>query len=112
MEKTNLIFKCFADKNRVRILKLLEKKKMCVCELAFVLDITQPSISRHLKKMRKAGLIESEQEGFWTNYYLSDKDKCAAVIMKNIKIWLNDDAVIKADLQKAKKANRQKLCYK
>jgi ArsR family transcriptional regulator, arsenate/arsenite/antimonite-responsive transcriptional repressor len=112
MEAINLIFKCFADKNRVRILKLLEKQKMCVCELAFILGITQPSVSRHLKKMKKAGLIESEQEGFWTNYYLSEKDKCAMAVMRNLKTWLNDDAVIKADLQKAKKANRQKLCHK
>ena len=112
METINLIFKCFADKNRVRILKLLQKKKMCVCELAFVLGVTQPSISRHLKKMKKAGLIESEQEGFWTNYYLSKGDKCAAAFMRNIKTWLNDDAVIKADLQKAQKASRQKLCHK
>jgi ArsR family transcriptional regulator, arsenate/arsenite/antimonite-responsive transcriptional repressor len=107
-----LIFKCFADKNRVRILKLLQKRKMCVCELAFILGVTQPSISRHLKKMKKAGLIESEQEGFWTNYSLSEKDKCAVAFMRSIKVWLNDDAVIKADLQKAKKANRQKLCCK
>jgi ArsR family transcriptional regulator, arsenate/arsenite/antimonite-responsive transcriptional repressor len=112
MEAINLIFKCFADNNRVRILKLLEKQKMCVCELAFILGITQPSVSRHLKKMKKAGLIESEQEGFWTNYYISEKDKCAMAVMRNLKTWLNDDAVIKADLKKAKKANRQKLCIK
>ena len=112
MENLDLIFKCFADRNRLRILKLLEKQKMCVCELVFILGLTQPSISRHIRKMKKAGLIESEQDGFWTNYYLAAKNIYATILLKNLNNWLNDNAIIKADLQKAKKADRQKLCCK
>jgi ArsR family transcriptional regulator, arsenate/arsenite/antimonite-responsive transcriptional repressor len=48
------LFKALADKNRIRILKLLESRKCCVCELADLLGITQPSISRHLKKLKKS----------------------------------------------------------
>ena len=57
MEILDKTLKAFADSNRLRILKLLEKKKMCVCELAFVLGITQPSVSKHLKKLTSTGLI-------------------------------------------------------
>ena len=42
------VFKAVADKNRLRIFKMLQHKKMCVCELAAVLDISPPSVSRHL----------------------------------------------------------------
>jgi ArsR family transcriptional regulator len=54
LEKT---LKASADKNRIRILKLLENKKMCVCELSHVLGIAQPSVSRHLKKLKSANLL-------------------------------------------------------
>ena len=79
------VLKAYADKNRLRILKLLEKKKMCVCELAFVLDIAQPSVSRHLKKLRSAGLIDSEPDGFWTNYYIAPENNYAGEMTGFIK---------------------------
>ena len=104
------VLKACADKNRIRILKLLEKQKLCVCEIAFVLGITQPSVSRHLKKLKKAGLIEAEQDSFWTNYFLKPGNKYAKTIASFIKKWLNDDNIIKQDLIKVKKANREKLC--
>lgn len=113
MDKLEKTFKALADKNRVRILKLLEKKKMCVCELAFVLGVTQPSVSKHLKKLKSAGLICDEQKGFWTNYYLCiPKNVYARASLKNLSSWLNNDASIKRDLEKAKKASRTLLCCK
>ena len=62
-EWSEKVLKAVADRNRLRILKLLESKHMCVCELAFVLGIKQPSVSRHLKKLKEAGLIDNEQDG-------------------------------------------------
>ena len=69
MDRFARVFKVFSDKNRLRIISLLSNRKMCVCELAFVLGVTQPSISRHLKKMKKAGIVQDEKDGFWTNYF-------------------------------------------
>lgn len=103
--------KACADKNRIRILKLLEKQKLCVCEIAFVLGITQPSVSRHLKKLKKAGLIEAHQDSFWTNYVLKSKNAYASTISSFMRKWLKDDSIIKEDIIKIKKANREKLCY-
>jgi ArsR family transcriptional regulator len=57
------VFKAVADPNRIRILKMLQQKKMCVCELSAVLGITQPSVSRHLSMMRDAGLVRDERDG-------------------------------------------------
>ncbi len=108
LEKT---LKALADKNRIRILKLLENKKMCVCELSHVLGITQPSVSRHLKKLKSAELIKDEQDGFWTNYMLNKPANIyGAKLNKLIKESLNDDVVVKQDLIKSKKAKRENIC--
>lgn len=113
MKRLEKVFKVLADKNRIRIIKLLEKKKMCVCELAHVLGITQPSVSRHLKKLKSAGFIGDEQDGFWTNYFLAQStDLFVTMLMAHLHNWLNDDPLVKGDIEKAHKAERSKLCCK
>ena len=113
MERLTKVLKILADKNRLRILKLLESNKFCVCELAAVLGITQPSTSRHLKKLKSAGLISSEQQGFWTYYFINKF--CIGYgepLMRHLHGWLNADPMIKSDLEKAKKLDRTKSCCK
>jgi len=110
IETTQKLFKVFADKNRLRIFKLLEQRKMCVCELAYVLGVTQPSVSRHLKRMKELGLIETEQDGLWTNYFLRKGDKAQESVVCCIKSLLKQDKVIKADRQRLKKVDRTRLC--
>ena len=112
MKKIEKVFKAFGDKNRLRILKLLEKKTMCVCELAYVLGIRQPSVSRHLKKLKAAGVIGSAREGFWTVYHLERSNQYVDTLLHNIRTWMNDDQTVRKDRQKAQRANRQKLCCK
>ena len=98
--------------NRVRILKLLQQKKMCVCELHYILEITQPAISKHLKKLQKAGLIKSEQDGLWKNYFCVRKGTYAKTLLELLDQWLNDDSIIVADRDKAQMANREAICHK
>ncbi len=62
MKEMVKVFKAVADPNRIRILKMLQQKKMCVCELSAVLGITQPSVSRHLSMLRDAGLVRDERD--------------------------------------------------
>ncbi len=102
--------KASADTNRIRILSMLQEKKMCVCEIAFVLGITQPSVSRHLKKLNTTGFIASENEGLWTNYYLCPKNSYAENFIKNIQAWAGSDEVMLADKKKINSADRNKLC--
>lgn len=85
---------------------------MCVCELAYILGVTQPSVSRHLKKMKEVGLIGDEQDGFWTNYYLRKGNKSQEDVLYCIKALLKGDKVVKADTDKLKKIDRTKLCCK
>jgi len=109
---TEKLFKIFADKNRLRILNLLKQRSMCVCELASILGVTQPSISRHLKRMKEVGLVGDEQDKFWTNYYLKKNGKLQKNVLCCIRHLLKGDKTIQADLKKLKKVDRTKICCK
>ena len=62
------VFKAFADENRIRILKLLSSGDRCACELLEELNITQPTLSHHLKILCDAGIVVSKREGKWMHY--------------------------------------------
>jgi ArsR family transcriptional regulator len=112
MKELDVTLKALADVNRVRTLKLLESRKMCVCEIAHVLGVSQPAVSKQLKKLVNAGLIGSEQDGLWRNYFIVPDNEHAKKLLKLLSAWLNDDPVIMKDLRVADKANREKLCCK
>ena len=52
------VMKAFSDPNRVKIIKLLQQKSMCVCELQGALNLAQPTVSKHLKILEEAGLVD------------------------------------------------------
>ncbi len=111
MERLARIYDMLSDKNRLRILKLLEQKPMCVCELTYVLGIRQPSVSRHLRKMKEAGLIDSRQDGIWSEYFINHRgDEYSRVTMGILSGWINDDPVIVEDIKKSAQACREVLC--
>ena len=66
------IAKALADPIRIQLIDVLRKHagKVCVCELVPLFDVSQPTISHHLKVLRKAGLVESERQGLWAFYYV------------------------------------------
>lgn len=111
MEKLSQIYDMLSDKNRLRILKLLEQRPLCVCELTHVLGIRQPSVSRHLRKLKKTGLIESRQDGQWHEYFINRKsDEYTRILMGLLSGWINDDPVIVEDIKKAEQISRNDLC--
>ncbi len=112
MKKLERFLKALADKNRLRILKLLERRKMCVCELAFVIGITQPSVSKHLKKLSNAGIVGSHQDHFWTNYFLRKDNAVLSSLLKCLNRSLRSENIIKKDARKLQKANRACLCLR
>ena len=108
------VLKAVGDKNRMRILKMLEIKRMCVCEIAAVLGIKQPSVSRHLVIMKNAGLIKDERNGQWIDYALCTEaiNRYAPELLAKIKGWINDDKTIIEDRKKIKTLCRERLCRK
>jgi ArsR family transcriptional regulator, arsenate/arsenite/antimonite-responsive transcriptional repressor len=66
------IAKALGDPVRIELVDVLRKHagKVCVCELVPLFDLSQPTISHHLKVLRDAGLVESERRGLWAYYYV------------------------------------------
>ena len=62
------IFKAFADENRIHILKLLSSGEKCACKLLEELNITQPTLSHHMKILCDVGIVVSKREGKWMYY--------------------------------------------
>jgi ArsR family transcriptional regulator len=65
------VFKALADPVRLRLVSLIgahQGGEVCVCELTTAFDLTQPTISHHLKALREAGIIDSERRGTWVYY--------------------------------------------
>jgi ArsR family transcriptional regulator len=106
------VMKALSDSNRVKIIKLLQRKTMCVCELQGALQISQPSVSKHLKLLEEAGLVDYIKEGLWVNYYLADGkgSPYAASLLGNLKHWLEDDPEISELVAIVPFLDRQELC--
>ncbi len=104
--------KALSDPNRVKIVKLLQQKIMCVCELQGALQISQPSVSKHLKILEEAGLVDYQKDGLWVNYYLTDGNNSpyATVLLGNMKHWLDDDPQIFELIKKVPYLDREELC--
>lgn len=69
------IFKLLGDKTRLTILALLKERELCVCDIVDILEMSQPSISQHLRKMKDAGLVRETRKGQWIYYSLTIDDK-------------------------------------
>ncbi|MBK5252079.1 MAG: winged helix-turn-helix transcriptional regulator [Peptostreptococcaceae bacterium] len=69
------IMKALADENRLRILNLLNRNLMCVCELETILELNQSNISRHLAKLRNMGIIVADKDAQWVHYRLDKEFK-------------------------------------
>ena len=66
------VAKALGDPVRLQLVDVLRKHagKVCVCELVPLFDISQPTLSHHLKKLRDAGIVDSERRGLWAYYYV------------------------------------------
>ncbi len=92
------VMKALSDPNRVKVVKMLQQKEMCVCEIQFALGLAQPTVSKHLKVLEEAGLVQSKKAGLWVNYSLSGGggSPYAASLLGNLKHWIETDSEIKA----------------
>lgn len=66
------VFKVFGDSTRIRILEALSKSEMCVCDIAFLLNMTQSAISHQLRVLKQANLVKNRKEGKVVYYSLVD----------------------------------------
>ncbi len=72
MTKCEDFFKALSDETRQKILKMLEKKEMCVCEIGQAFNVSQPTISHHLDILKRTRLIDSRRKGQNIYYFLNE----------------------------------------
>lgn len=66
-----LVFKAFCDENRIKILNILSSGEKCACRLLEALNVTQPTLSHHMKILCDSGVVTSKKEGKWMYYKIS-----------------------------------------
>lgn len=110
-ESTN-IFKALSDMNRLRILKMLQIKPLCVCEITEILQLAASTVSQHLSILKKEGFILEDRDGKWANYLINQRpsDQRISAILSQLDFWIGENQLIDKDKQKVKVTNRYKVC--
>ena len=108
MRDTLQVFKALSDETRLRILHLLQKQELCVCELVDILKMEQSRISHQLQILKNARLVNDRREGKWIVYSLNTRDdgSCNREVFHLLKTVLDNDEIVQED------EHRLKLCLK
>jgi ArsR family transcriptional regulator, arsenate/arsenite/antimonite-responsive transcriptional repressor len=106
------VMKALSDPNRVKMIKMLQRRVMCVCEIKEALGLAQSTASKHLKILEEAGLITYFKEGLWVNYQLTDgtKSPYVANLLGNLRHWLETDEEVAALVRRLPDIRREDIC--
>ena len=109
------ITKALADRQRIRMLLLLQGRELCVCQIIAVINLAPSTISKHLSILSMAGLVEHRKEGRWAYYRLhgGSTDSVIRSVLQWIEKSLRRDEVIAKDAKKLEKVlqcNPELLC--
>ena len=110
-DKTKL-FKALSDSNRLRILKMLQIRPLCVCEITYILQLAASTVSKHLSILKEEGFIIEEKEGKWVNYSVNPRpvDQRVVSILSALDFWIADNNLIISDIKKVTEVNRNEVC--
>jgi ArsR family transcriptional regulator, arsenate/arsenite/antimonite-responsive transcriptional repressor len=105
-------FKALGDPNRIRIIKMLEVRELCVCEVREVLGLSTSTVSKHLSILRDADLIVDAKDGKWVNYKLNDRAEEGVVrgLLDLMKASFKDDEQVRSDRKKLHRVHRDSIC--
>ena len=106
------VMKALSDPGRVKIIKMLQHKVMCVCEIQQALGLAQSTASKHLKILEEAGLITYSKDGLWVNYRLADgaRNPYVASLLGNLRHWLEEDAEVASLVRRLPEIRRETIC--
>jgi len=112
MEDLTKIFKALSDPNRIRILKMLEVRPLCVCEITSILELATSTVSKHLSILSEAGFIFGQKEKKWVNYHLNRAThrKYVREILPILERWILKDPTIIKDREKIEQVDRMIVC--
>ena len=106
------VMKALSDSNRIKMIKLLQRRVLCVCEIQEALGLSQSSASKHLKILEEAGLITYSREGLWVNYRLADggRNPYVASLLGNLRHWLDEDPEVGELVARLPEIRRETIC--
>src|SRR4051812_26679452 len=100
-QRISSMFRAFSDPTRLRILMLLQAGECCVGDLVTVLELPQPSVSRHLAYLREAGLVTVRKEGQWCYYSLTPSEGAFHEnLLRCLECCFNEVPDLQADAQR------------
>lgn len=99
-KKMALIFKALCDENRIRIMKLLRSGEKCACKLLEELNISQPTLSHHMKILCDSGIVVGRKEGKWMHYSISTEGSQIARACLNELTTVNGTCDVKSCCEK------------
>ena len=114
MRKLIKTFKALSDPNRIRILKMLEIRSLCVCEIAEVLKLANSTVSKHLSILRDADLIVDHKDGKWVNFRLNKEtsERYGQELLGFLEKILPNEDIIVRDAEKVHSVDRVAICCK
>ena len=112
LKERTKIFKTLSDPSRLRILKMLETKSLCVCEITVILSLATSTVSKHLSILRDTGFIIEEKEGKWVNYMINPNptDERIKSVLNDLDFWVSDKDTTQKDLSKVLTVDRNLVC--
>jgi ArsR family transcriptional regulator len=106
------VFKALSDPNRIRIVKMLGRRELCMCEIREMLDLSNSTVSKHLTILRDTHLLLDSKDGKWVNFKLNGKSeqKFIRSVIALMKGSFEDDEAVQADRKKIHRVHRSNIC--
>jgi ArsR family transcriptional regulator len=104
-------FKGLADINRLRILNLLTRGELCGCDIQYVLESSQPNVSRHLQYLKNSGLVLDRRDGYRVYYRLAEPHAGSRKsLFEFLQVAFKGEEPFRADIKRLKEAISQGAC--
>ena len=106
------VFKALSDPNRIRILKMVLERELCMCEVREILNLSNSTVSKHLSILRDAGLLLDSKDGKWVNFRINNRSDQAFIrsAIALVQGSFGDDEVVRHDLKRVREVDRKKIC--
>lgn len=100
MKELTRLLAALTDPTRLRLVRLLHRQELCVCELMDAMELPQYKVSRHLRELRRVGVVEATRSGRWMHYRISGKAMASSLhqdLLKLLDAHLGDFREAKQD---------------
>ena len=104
--RAETLFAALADRTRLRLLNLMGDREVCVCYFVEILELPQPTISRHLAFLRRSGLVRARRQGKWMHYRMvPPANPSACALVRDALAWLAEDKQMQRDRSRLTRAS-------